>query len=262
MVFLSSVLSAKDSVWNKFRQKALNQAKTETVYLDNMFVQSYNGVEGVWQQVNSWQEWSRYIQKYGTNKKKFFSMNQITPRSQGLWSGQYVFFPFSEEVLKKMRLAGIARQKWEIPKAQFLWPAIGGRITSRVEKRWGQIHTGIDVSVPTGTPVIAAQDGEVTIAGPQGAYGQAVFIDHGLSYTTRYGHLSRIFVRKGDKVKKGQVIALSGNTGRSTGPHLHFEVRSGDIVLNPEFYLPEFRESMDSAMEFETNLMYVEKTMN
>lgn len=107
---------------------------------------------------------------------------------------------------------------------EFIWPTNGGVITSPFGWRWGRLHTGTDIGVPVGTPVYAADSGTVIAAGSDGAYGRRVIIYHGNGRSTLYAHLSVIKVSPGDKVKQGQIIGLSGQSGDATGPHLHFEV--------------------------------------
>lgn len=116
----------------------------------------------------------------------------------------------------------------------FVWP-IGGRITQRFT--W--YHRGVDIATAYGTPVLAADAGRVTVAGwpDNGGYGNRVVIDHGNGYTTLYGHLSKVNVVVGQTVNRGDVIGLEGSTGRSTGPHLHFEVRRGGVLVNPLEFL-------------------------
>ena len=94
-------------------------------------------------------------------------------------------------------------------------------------------HRGVDFALPQGTPVLAVGDGEVVVAKRSGAAGNYVAIRHGRSYTTRYMHLKKLLVKPGQKVKRGERIALSGNTGRSTGPHLHYEVWINQQAVNP-----------------------------
>lgn len=99
------------------------------------------------------------------------------------------------------------------------------------------VHQGVDISAPTGRPVRSSADGVVVRAGNMGALGQAVFVAHGFGLTTRYGHLSKIEVRPGQRVKRGDLVGLVGNTGRSTGSHLHYEVRQDGEPVNPLAYI-------------------------
>lgn len=101
-----------------------------------------------------------------------------------------------------------------------------------------KFHEGIDFSAPVGTEIYATGNGTVAVAGREtyGGYGNQILIDHGYNYTTRYAHLSRIFVRTGQKITRGQIIGYVGNTGKSTSPHLHYEVRKNMIALNPIYF--------------------------
>ncbi|PSB54322.1 hypothetical protein C7B77_18500 [Chamaesiphon polymorphus CCALA 037] len=121
----------------------------------------------------------------------------------------------------------------------FSWPA-AGTLTSRFGRRWGRMHKGIDIAGPVGTPINAAADGVVIVAGwKSGGYGNLVEIRHSDGTTTRYGHNSQISVSVGQTVRQGQQIARMGSTGRSTGSHLHFEIRpSGGHAVNPIALLP------------------------
>ena len=122
------------------------------------------------------------------------------------------------------------------------WP-LRGRITSRFGYRRHPIyggrshHTGLDIAAKYGTPIKAADAGEVIFSGWWDGYGKAVVIDHGKKTTTVYGHMSRIYKSVGAIVAKGQVLGLVGSTGYSTGPHLHFEVRKNGKPKNPMNYL-------------------------
>lgn len=97
----------------------------------------------------------------------------------------------------------------------------------------GRMHYGLDIPGPLGTPVLASSGGLVAFAGPAGSYGQMVELDHGGGLRTRYAHLSRLLVEAGDTVGQSQAIALMGSTGRSTGSHLHFEVRLNGRATDP-----------------------------
>ena len=121
----------------------------------------------------------------------------------------------------------------------YMWPAQGA-LTSGYGWRWGRMHKGIDIAAPIGTPIVAAATGEVISAGwNSGGYGNLVKVKHPDGSVTLYAHNNKIFVRQGQKVKQGQQIAEMGSTGYSTGPHLHFEIRTdGTTAVNPIARLP------------------------
>lgn len=100
-----------------------------------------------------------------------------------------------------------------------------------------EFHKGLDIANRKGTPIIATADGIVTFAGKKGFLGKTIKVDHGHGIVTRYGHLQKIIKQRGEAVKRGEVIALMGNTGRSTGPHLHYEVFLNGIPVNPNKYI-------------------------
>jgi murein DD-endopeptidase MepM/ murein hydrolase activator NlpD len=112
-----------------------------------------------------------------------------------------------------------------------------GSITSKFGERWGRDHNGIDIAASTGTNIYAYQSGKVTFSGWKNGYGNVVIISHGSGLQTYYGHCSKLLVKTGQSVEKGQHIAEVGSTGRSTGPHLHFEVRKNGTPVNPAPYL-------------------------
>lgn len=124
-------------------------------------------------------------------------------------------------------------------------PVYRGELSSyfgmRVDPFTGRrsLHQGVDFSGRSGSAILAAADGVVTFAGDKGDYGRAVEINHGDDCFTRYAHSKLIFVKQGDIVKKGQVIALMGNTGRTTGTHLHFEVYKHGRPVDPYIYLSQ-----------------------
>lgn len=118
----------------------------------------------------------------------------------------------------------------------FAWPVAGASITSSYGERWGRVHKGVDF-VSGNRTIKAADAGTVSFAGVQSGYGNVVIIDHHNGYVTYYGHLSRISVSLGQKLEQGSSIGIMGNTGRSTGTHLHFEIRKNGTALNPMKYL-------------------------
>lgn len=142
-----------------------------------------------------------------------------------------------KEPVKKIVLIGTKERPKTDPTGTFATPIRGATITSEFGARWGRMHEGIDYGAATGTPIYASDGGTVTLAGVYGGYGNCVEIKHSGGYSTRYGHMSRFAVSQGEKVYQGQVIGYVGNTGRSTGSHLHFEVRLNGVAQNPRNYV-------------------------
>ncbi|MGI6551214.1 MAG: peptidoglycan DD-metalloendopeptidase family protein [Syntrophomonadales bacterium] len=118
----------------------------------------------------------------------------------------------------------------------FAWPVFG-KISSGYGWRKGEFHHGLDIACPVGTPIRAAAAGRVTFVGNRSVYGKTVVVQHANGAETLYAHTSSNLVKVGQQVKKGQVIALVGVTGRTTGPHLHFQINYNDKTLNPLEYL-------------------------
>lgn len=149
--------------------------------------------------------------------------------------GQQLVVPGAQALVALQQREAIVSPSGQLLR-NFSWPATG-RISSRFGPRWGRFHYGLDLAVPTGTPVRAAAAGRVTYSAEQGSYGLLVKIDHGHGVETRYAHNSRLVARVGQRVARGEIIAYSGNTGNSTGPHLHFEIRRNGSALDPLDFL-------------------------
>jgi murein DD-endopeptidase MepM/ murein hydrolase activator NlpD len=138
--------------------------------------------------------------------------------------------------------AHLEQQRAQLASTPSIWP-IRGWLTSDFGPRYSpftettQMHEGIDVAGPIGAPVKAPAAGVVTRAGVNGSYGNFISIDHGYGVETRYGHLNSVSVKLGQRVKRHQPIGTLGNTGRSTGPHLHYEVRVAGTAVNPARYI-------------------------
>ena len=140
--------------------------------------------------------------------------------------------------MDELNLYRIAAQK-----APFAVPVKDAfRFTSGFGMRWGRMHKGTDFAAPHGTPIYATADGVVTHASWQSGYGLMVTIQHEFGIETRYAHASKVYVKKGQRVSRGQKIAAMGNTGRSTGTHLHYEVRVGGKAVNPMIYIKAARD--------------------
>ncbi len=133
-------------------------------------------------------------------------------------------------------------RRWHTNVQPSIWP-VEGRLMGGYGERTdpfsgeGAMHTGVDISAPTGTMVRATADGIVTFAGWSNGYGQLVVVDHGGGYETYYAHLSRFGVVDGQEVRRGDQVGAVGSTGRVTAPHLHYEVRIGGAPVNPHTYL-------------------------
>ncbi|HMO17879.1 MAG TPA: M23 family metallopeptidase [Oligoflexia bacterium] len=146
----------------------------------------------------------------------------------------------SEDIaVKGVHIAAMDRLERLISRTPIGAPVLG-RLTSRYGKRSSpflshgrDFHTGLDIAVDEATPIFASADGKITLAESKGAYGKTVIIEHPSGLETLYAHLSRINVKSGDHVCRGQQIGMVGTTGRSTGPHLHYEVRENGIPIDP-----------------------------
>lgn len=134
-----------------------------------------------------------------------------------------------------LRLSGRTPSIW--PVVGKLESGLGGR-RNPFTGRGYEYHEGQDIDAVYGSPIVAAAGGKVIVAGWQRGYGNVIYIDHGSGLSTRYGHLSQIAVNVGQDVERGQTIGLVGSTGRSTGPHLHYEVRINNQPVDPRQYLP------------------------
>lgn len=140
------------------------------------------------------------------------------------------------------QLEGSYTQRFHVNVVPSIWP-VNGRLMGGFGERTdpfsgeGAYHTGVDISAPSGTPVEATADGRVQFCGFYHGYGRVVIVDHGNNYSTYYAHLSRANVMEGQEIRRGEVLGAVGSTGRSTGPHLHYEVRVSEAPVNPYRFL-------------------------
>ena len=166
----------------------------------------------------------------------------------GVTSFEEMSTRLSELATKSHELTGVFdKQRSLLATTPSVWPVRGYLSTgfgNRNDPFTGQrdFHPGLDISAPLGTKVLAPADGTVIFTGPRGGYGNAITIDHGRGIITLYGHLDAFNVRAGQSVRRGSVLGFVGNTGRSTGPHLHYEVWFNGSNQNPLLYiLDEYR---------------------
>ncbi len=148
-----------------------------------------------------------------------------------------------EEVRQQELLHSLRENQEVLASMPSIWPAEGfissrfGPRPSPFTGRGGEFHKGLDISARTGTPIHAPGKAVVAFAGEDGAYGNSVILRHGAGITTRYAHMQRVAVKDGQQVRRGDLIGYVGSTGRSTGPHLHYEVRLNGVHVDPMRYI-------------------------
>ena len=212
-----------------------------------------SGARGTWHHVEPGDTLASIAARYRAAPEDIVEINDLL---HPLVPGEDVFVPDAEGTFGLPAPAaaitpgaGDAGAPGEMPEAPgraalaalgcLSWPLDGGVVTSPFGVRTGKNHDGLDVAAPEGTPVHAAADGEVLYAGDELAgYGNLVVVRHAPGLATVYAHNRKILVRVGDHVARGATIAEVGHTGRATGPHVHFEVRVGEIPRNPRLFLP------------------------
>ncbi len=181
----------------------------------------------------------RIAQQYGVSVGQLMTANGLSdPRD--LRVGQVLIIPGGSGAVPLARSDGTGYPYRGLRDSrQFEWPVGHGVVSSGFGIRNGAMHDGVDISAPEGTPVRAADAGEVIFSGNLHGYGNTVIVRHDSHYATVYGHNEVNLVHEGDRVARGQTIAELGATGRATGANLHFEVRRDNVARNPLAYLPE-----------------------
>ncbi len=206
-------------------------AETIEVPVDNVYVQSYRGKVGIWlvPEKDSLDTLSR---RYGSSKVEILAMN-----GGKFTSSSNMFIPFSEAVHKRILAEGKGRRIQKVDPTKLMWPIESPVYTSRYGNRGGEKHPGLDFGCARNTVVVAADNGVVVRAGWMGGLGLAIAVQHANGNVTWYAHNTSVLLSEGEKVQRGQILAYSGSTGRSTGPHVHFEVRYMDVPLDPEDFI-------------------------
>ena len=205
--------------------------------------------EGVYHTVKKGETLWRICHAYGADVQEVSRRNGIDDPTQ-IAVGQRIFIPGADEV-RAVAPAPLPEDGASddntpdpappsgIARGSLAFPVPGGIRFSPFGNRHGENHEGLDISAPSGTPVLAADDGKVVYSDNAiRGYGNMIIIKHAGNISTVYAHNSRNLVKAGDMVKRGQKIAEVGATGRATGPHCHFEVRVEEKAVNPEYYLP------------------------
>lgn len=165
-------------------------------------------------------------------------IRQCNPQLEKLIIGDWLFLPKNQGILAQTLREYLKEHQYKPAgkfRGKFAWPVPSSfKVTSHYGKRGRRHHDGIDISAPTGRKIVSTESGRVVYSGNKlKGYGNLTIISHRGNYFSVYAHASKNLVRKGQWVNKGQVVALVGSTGRSTGSHLHFEIRHRDKPINP-----------------------------
>ena len=172
----------------------------------------------------------------GSNGEKSIGI-EVTKLNGNVVSEVPVAETVTKEPVNKIVEVGTKPLPKGIGTGSFRIPVSGYTISSKYGYRHGSLHTGIDLAVSYGSTVKASDEGVVTFAGWKGSYGYLVIVDHQNGYETYYAHNSKLLVKKGQIVEKGDAVAKAGSTGNSTGPHCHFEIRKNGSTVNPYSYI-------------------------
>lgn len=219
---------------------------TQLVFLAGLLFFSCSRHYGIYHEVNPGENLFRIAVAYETNYQELAEINNLEdPSSLGV--GQKVFIPG----VKKERWVRTANGKYSFPskktkytpvktyRGKYIWP-VQGVISSRFGPRRGNMHDGLDIAAKKGTPIRAAASGRVIYSGKKlKGYGKMIIIKHEGVISSVYAHNDKNYAKRKDFVKRGEIIARVGKTGRASGPHLHFEIRKGRKAMNPLFYLPK-----------------------
>lgn len=207
---------------------------------EKLYVASFQEAE---EAVNSLKE------KNSANKDKITILEKYEVEQEELVSSEEVISTLYEQPVVAKRVAtktstqssyvsGVNTTSQKISLGMNIIKPVSGVVTSRFGRRWGRAHTGIDIGAPKGTAIKAVAAGTVTLSSySNGGYGNYIIISHGNGIETLYGHCSALYAKVGQKVSQGTTIAAVGSTGRSTGNHLHLEIRVNGVAQNPQNYL-------------------------
>lgn len=173
--------------------------------------------------------------EFGITKEKIVEQNP----GKNFKSGEWIFVPLKRGILGSDSDTKSFDPSKYLKAGEFLWPVPSGvNISSGFGRRWGRMHEGIDIPSKIGSNIVAAADGVVVYSGNEiGGYGNITVLAHKNGFFTVYAHAKNNYTKEGQRVYRGQVIAQIGMTGRSSGPHLHFEVRKNGESIDPEGYL-------------------------
>jgi len=238
---------------------ACSSSRTRTVRPGETGVSLFEGSGSSIHTVRPGETLSEIAQRYNTSTRELARTNRLRDPNQ-LAVGQELWVPSSATTRERrasrkrtLEKQSLARAVPDVPgdirsfprereprdgKGFSHWP-VEGNITSQFGPRDGSFHDGIDIAAPTGTPISAVAEGEVIFSNALHGYGNLVILRHRNGLVTVYAHNSRNLVKEGEWVRRGQIVAKVGQSGRASGPHLHFEVRKDNQARNPLRYLPD-----------------------
>lgn len=234
---MKSTQMKKSSIFFCIFLLCFSSAFAEKITIDSAVIQEYKGKLGRWLPIPSQTALAAAAKEASLSLNEIYAINDVPARKNPV--GGYLFIPYSQDAITSFAEKGITRPQIESDDDEFLWPIDDVMsITSVLGLRGGKFHTGMDIPASRGTRVRSAMDGRVVFSGYAGGFGNFIQVEHRNNFVTRYAHNSINLVKKGDFVKKGQLLGFVGSTGNSTGNHLHFEVRCNDVPLDPLDFLP------------------------
>jgi len=194
---------------------------------------------GVWHTVKQGETVKSLSRRCGISARDIRELNGLDDKTK-LRPGKPIFLYGIDRLICKATGGPRGKKRRKAGKTTWVWPTRIGRLSSAFDARRGKRrkHRGIDIAAKTGTKIYAAMRGTVVFSGTQGAYGRVIIIEHPNNYVTVYAHNSMNQAEQGDEVGQSTWIANVGNTGRSTGPHLHFEIRKNGVPTDPLKLLP------------------------
>jgi len=176
-------------------------------------------------------------------KENHLSLKDLQEMNPDAHPGQWLFVPNKVGFLPFLNNTVVVGDYSHLGEGEYAWPVPSHRkVSSNFGSRWGRKHEGIDIPAPKGTPIVATAAGRVKYSGSKvRGYGNMIVLEHPGKVFSIYAHNSKNLVKVGKQVKRGQMIGRVGNTGRSTGPHLHFEIRVRDRARDPARYIGQYR---------------------
>ena len=210
------------------------------LFIGFSFISCAGVKSGQYVRIDSENSLESIAKSFKTTKEAIIASNE----GKSLDAGSWIFVPTDHGIIEQSRKVASAGPTAKDPRQffsdyGFLWPVPSStNVSSNFGWRWGRPHQGMDIAARVGSNIVAAQDGVVVYAGDEiGGYGNITVIAHKSGYFTVYAHADKLYTKEGQRVFRGQVIATVGMTGRTYGPHLHFEVRRNGEAIDPEKYL-------------------------